>query len=184
MDRMEEKLIEDALNGDKNAFGNLIYKYERKIYAIAFKVFKNEQDACDVAQDVCIKIYQKLDQFNFDSSFSTWLYRLASNTTIDAYRKRRRKISHEYSLEQTVVSKEATPEEAVIRKERQQMVWLGINHLKPEHKEIIILRDIEGLTYDEIGTQLNISPGTVKSRLARGRKSLKDILLELMEQNE
>lgn len=193
MDQLEKKLIEKAVAGDAGAFESLILKYERKIYAIGFKVFKNEQDAYDVAQEICIKVYRKLDQFNFDSSFSTWLYRLATNTAIDEYRKQKRRMSHETSADKQLDSDESTvkmeirdssdtPEQAVLRKESIEMVWEALAGLKEDQKTIIVMKDIEGKSYDEIGTELDIGLGTVKSRLARARTALKKVLMENREQ--
>lgn len=194
MNEIENKLIQKAKNGDTDAFSQLIYQYEQKIYAIAFKVFKNETDAYDVAQEICIKLYQKIDQFRFESAFSTWLYRIATNTAIDEYRKQKRKTSHEASiiesdesheetLELQIPDKADTPEEAYLRKEKIKYVWDAIKQLSEDHQEIIILKDIEQKSYEEIVLQLEISMGTVKSRLARARIALKKILQELWEHN-
>lgn len=194
LDALEKKLIEKAIKGDQKAFENLIVKYEGKIYAIAFKVFKNEADAYDVAQEICIKLYNKISSFRFESSFSTWLYRLSTNTAIDEYRKAKRKRSYESSYDKPVDTGEEmmrtqlkdhrdTPEEAFIRKEKAQFVWEGLEQLKPDQKEIIILKDIEQKSYQEISDILEIGLGTVKSRLARSRIALKNILEELWEQN-
>lgn len=194
MNDLENKLIEKAKNGDQDAFGQLIYQYEQKIYAIAFKVFKNETDAYDVAQEICIKLYQKLDQFRFESAFSTWLYRIATNTAIDEYRKQKRKQTHESSYDEPIESENETlavqikdtsdtPEEAFLRKEKVKYVWEALNELSEDHKEIIILKDIEQKSYDEISHELHISIGTVKSRLARARGSLKKVLSDLWEHN-
>jgi RNA polymerase sigma-70 factor, ECF subfamily len=191
---LEKKLIEKAKNGNSDAFGQLIYQYEQKIYAIAFKVFKNEADAFDVAQEICIKLYQKLDQFRFESAFSTWLYRIATNTAIDEYRRQKRKQTHESSYDEPIDSENEsmaiqiqdtsdTPEEAYLRKEKIKYVWDALQELTNDHKEIIILKDIEQKSYEEIGIQLSLSIGTVKSRLARARSSLKKELSSLWEHN-
>lgn len=194
MNEIENKLIQKAKNGDSDAFGQLIYQYEQKIYAIAFKVFKNETDAFDVAQEICIKLFQKIDQFRFESSFSTWLYRIATNTAIDEYRKQKRKTTHEASLTESVEpdeepieiqlpDKSDTPEEAYLRKEKIKYVWDAIRKLSDDHQEILILKDIEQKSYDEIAVHLDIGMGTVKSRLARARTALKKELQELWEHN-
>lgn len=193
MNAIEDKLIKKAQEGDSEAFEKLIIKYENRIYAIAFKVFKNEMDAYDVAQEICIKIYRKLDQFRFDSAFSTWLHRISMNTAIDEYRKQKRKFQRETSYDEPVEYGEKqidrqlkdtsdTPEEAFIRKERVQSVWNGLEQLKTEQRQIIILKDIESKSYQEISNLLDISIGTVKSRLARARIALKKVLEELWEQ--
>lgn len=194
MDALEEKLIRKAIEGDGNAFEKLILKYEGKIYAIAFKVFKNETDAYDIAQEICIKVYHKLHLFRFESSFSTWLYRLATNTAIDEYRKLKRKSSHESSMDvpvdtgedqvsMQIADKRDTPEEAFLRKEKARYVWEALENLSPDQKDIIILKDIEGKSYQEICEILDINLGTVKSRLARSRIALKKVLQDLWEHN-
>jgi len=191
---IENKLIEKAKNGNQEAFGQLIFNYEQKIYAIAFKVFKNETDAYDVAQEICIKLFQKLDQFRFESSFSTWLYRIATNTAIDEYRKQKRKSTHESSYDEPVDSdndsvslqikdESDTPEEAYLRKEKIKYVWDALNEITEDHRSIIILKDIEQKSYEEISIELDIGIGTVKSRLARARSALKKVLSELWEHN-
>ena len=194
MNDIENKLIEKAKNGNQEAFGQLIFNYEQKIYAIAFKVFKNETDAYDVAQEICIKLFQKLDQFRFESSFSTWLYRIATNTAIDEYRKQKRKSTHESSYDEPVDSdndsvslqikdESDTPEEAYLRKEKIKYVWDALNEITEDHRSIIILKDIEQKSYEEISIELDIGIGTVKSRLARARSALKKVLSELWEHN-
>ena len=102
MDAIEEKLIKKAQKGSKKAFEKLILQHEDHIYAIALKVLKNEADAYDAAQEICLKIYQKIDQFKFESAFSTWVHRLAVNTAIDEYRKLKRKLQKEYSYDQPI----------------------------------------------------------------------------------
>jgi len=191
---IENKLIEKAKNGNQEAFGQLIFNYEQKIYAIAFKVFKNETDAFDVAQEICIKLFQKLDQFRFESAFSTWLYRIATNTAIDEYRKQKRKSTHESSYDEPLDSEtdsmalqikdeSDTPEEAYLRKEKIKYVWDALNEITDDHRSIIILKDIEQKSYEEISIELDIGIGTVKSRLARARTALKKVLSELWEHN-
>jgi RNA polymerase sigma-70 factor (ECF subfamily) len=191
---LEEKLIQKAIEGDKAAFEKLIFNYEGKIYAIAFKVFKNEADAYDVAQEICIKVYKKIESFRYESSFSTWLYRLATNTAIDEYRKAKRKHTKESSIDVPIdvgeeqvtmqlTDQRDTPEEAFLRKEKIKYVWDALAKLTDEQKNIIILKDIEGKSYQEISDILNIHLGTVKSRLARSRIALKKVLQDLWEQN-
>lgn len=194
MELIEKKLIEKAIAGDHKAFESLILRYENKIYAIAFKVFKNESDAYDTAQEICIKVYKKLEQFNFDSSFGTWLYRLATNTAIDEYRKQKRRNQREMSYDGTkdtgedeihmqIPDSKDTPEQALLRKEKVKQVWQALELLKEDQKQIIVLKDIQGLSYQELCEELDIGLGTVKSRLARSRIALKKVLEEKWEQN-
>lgn len=174
---MEKTLIAKAAKGDTRAFERLIIPYEKKVYRIAWHVFRHDEDASDAAQEVFVKLYRNLGKFRFDSAFSTWLYRLAMNTCIDEYRKRKRHMEHTVKLDYPLSADGETPEETVIRKERIQAVRLAISQLGDDHKRIIILRDIQGLSYDEVAEILGISLGTVKSRLSRARQALKENLV-------
>ncbi len=194
MEQMEERLIKKAQKGDVKAFDHLLRQYEQRIYAIAFKVFKNEPDAYDVAQEIAIKVYSKIDQFRFESAFGTWLHRLAMNTAIDEYRKMKRKMKREESYdkpmdygEETIVKQyedpHDTPEEAYLRSERVREVWTALDKLKEDHRTIIVMKDIEDKAYQEISDLLDINIGTVKSRLARARLALKEEIQRMREQN-
>lgn len=190
---MEKIMIKKAIKGDRDAFEKLIIKYEKRVYNIAYQMFGNEHDAMDVAQEVFIKVYQSLHKFNNNSAFSTWLHRITVNTCIDAHRKRKKDQQVE-SMDETkendngvltkqYVDKGLTPEEAVIKKENITLVREAIDALKEDHKVIIILRDIKGYAYDEIADILDVSIGTVKSRIARARSQLKNTILQKREQN-
>nr|WP_246208720.1 sigma-70 family RNA polymerase sigma factor [Anaerotalea alkaliphila] len=190
---METMYIRKATQGDARAFEALIRPYERKVYNMALRMFHQEADAWDAAQEILLKAYRNLPGFKFESSFSTWLYRVAANTCIDLYRKQKRKRERECSLDQTmeerpdglhrlVASKGDTPEEALVRKETILEVHRAIEALSPDHRMVIVLRDLQGLGYKEIADILECSEGTVKSRISRARESLKRILLENREQ--
>jgi RNA polymerase sigma-70 factor (ECF subfamily) len=194
MDAIEEKLIKKAQKGSKKAFEKLILQHEDHIYAIALKVLKNEADAYDAAQEICLKIYQKIDQFKFESAFSTWVHRLAVNTAIDEYRKLKRKLQKEYSYDQPITEDGSTmkdfiqdsgdtPESNLVRQEQIQMVWEALEKLKDEQKNIIIMKDLQGQSYQEISESLQLNMGTVKSRLARSRIALKNVLQDMWEQS-
>lgn len=194
MDAIEEKLIKKAQKGNRKAFEKLILQHEDHIYAIALKVLKNEADAYDAAQEICLKIYQKIDQFKFESAFSTWVHRLAVNTAIDEYRKLKRKLQKEYSYDQPITEDGSTmkdfiqdtgdtPESNLVRQEQIQMVWEALEKLKDEQKNIIIMKDLQGQSYQEISESLQLNMGTVKSRLARSRIALKNVLQDMWEQS-
>jgi len=184
----EYKLIKKAIDGDTSAFESLIIPYEKKVYNIALQMFKNEHDAYDAAQEVLIKVYKNLSKFKFESAFSTWLHRLAMNTCIDEYRKRKRHMTHTTSMDQNTnddskpvkqfEDHHPTPEQAVLSKERVQEVRDALDQMKEEQKLMIVYRDLQGMTYDEIATLCDCNLGTVKSRIARSRKSLKDIIVK------
>lgn len=188
------KVIRSAIKGDHQAFEQIVYTYEKKVYNIAYQMFGNSHDASDASQEVFIKIYQKLNQFKFDSAFSTWLHRISVNTCIDLYRKKKRQNKDSFSIDKDIATEESsvsfelvdsgqTPEEQILQNEQVSEVREAIQELKEEQKTIIILRDIQGFSYEEIADILDCNIGTVKSRIARGRKSLKEIILKKREQN-
>ncbi|GKX30017.1 RNA polymerase sigma factor [Vallitalea longa] len=190
---IEKTIIKKAKKGNKDAFEKLVMNYEKRVYNIAYQMFGNEHDANDMSQEVFIKVYKSLDKFNFKSSFSTWIHRITVNTCIDEYRKKKKNYQVE-SMDETMeqqdgtvhkqfVDKSLTPEEKAIKNENVRFIRESIDELKEEHKMIIILRDIKGYSYDDIADILDISIGTVKSRISRARASLKKIIKETQEQN-
>jgi len=192
-DKSEQKLIKNAVNGDSKAFEKLILPYEKKVYNIALQMFKNEQDAYDAAQEVLIKVYNNLDKFKFESAFSTWLHRLAMNTCIDEYRKRKRHMEHTTPIEirvgaeddhipRQLIDHKLTPEQEVLQNETVMEVRNAMDQLKEDQKILIIYRDIYGYSYDEIAKILACNLGTTKSRISRARQALKDIIVKKREQ--
>lgn len=180
MDYPEKELVRKSKDGDIDAFEELIRTYEKRIYNIALKMVGNRDDASDIAQEVCVKIYKSLDKFKENSSFSTWVYRITSNVCIDVARKRKNNVvslavaGDEGEYEIPVASEDKSPEEIVESKELSRIVKSCILELTPEQRIIIQLRDIYDYSYDEIAKMLNLSMGTVKSRLNRARNALKD----------
>lgn len=194
MNDIENEIVKKAIGGDRDAFERLVLSYEKKIFNIAYQILHNEQDAYDVSQDVFIKLYKNITSFAFDSAFGTWLHRLAVNTAIDAYRKKKRQQENVFSINENVTTEESddltvqipdeslTPEAQVLRQETVMEVRSAIEELKEEFKVILVLRDIRGHTYEEISGILGCEIGTVKSRLARARNALKNIILVRREQ--
>lgn len=188
-ERIELKLIEEAKSGSHQAFEKLIIEHEKRIYAICLRMLGQEQEAYDAAQEVCIKIWRQLKYFEGQSKFTTWLYRVVTNQCLDHIRKQKRKeevslykkyddSGHEETYEQ---EEHYNPiEEHMERMAMQDVMTRALNELKKEYKEILVLRDMQGHTYDEIAEVLDLSSGTVKSRLSRARQALKNIL----EQNK
>lgn len=179
------ELVKNTLSGDRMAYRDLVEKYQQRIYSIAYGVLHNREDALDVCQDVFIKAYRKLEKFRGDSSFYTWLYRIAINMAIDYRRKRKIGVEVEYDdaigpdeeIEQPGMKTASDiPSESLDRKEMNELVMEAIEMLPDEQKAVIILREIEGLAYDEIAKTVGISIGTVMSRLHYGRRKLRDIL--------
>lgn len=184
----EKELIRAAQDGDLKAFETLIGLYENNIYKLCLKILQNEEEAADAFQEVCLKIWKQLRHYKGDAKLSTWIYRLTTNQCIDILRKNKRHITHisifqrdeedeEWLLEG--IAKENVAME-VETKALQEVVQIGLKELKPEYRAIIVLKDVEDYSYEEISGILQISLGTVKSRLSRARKALKKIL----EQNK
>jgi len=187
----DKKLIRLAKNGDIEAFEELIEIYQPKVYNLAYKMFGSVEDASDFAQEALIKVYKNINTFKEESQFSTWIYRVAYNLYVDELRKRKKfevqSIDEHYedSSESkiTIIDIHPTPDQHLENKEKTEMIHNAINQLSHEHRAAIILRDINGHTYDEIAKIQSCSLGTVKSRINRARSQLKEILSEYLEQN-
>ena len=180
----EDLLLEKARRGDQEAFGELVRLYEKKVYALTLRMCKNPDDAAEAAQEAFLAAWQGLKFFRGEASFSTWLYRLASNACVDLLRKEQRhKAAAGPSLNDAdtyieVADDAATPQELAERSELREQIEEGLQSLSPEHREVLILRELHQLSYDEIAQTLDLDTGTVKSRISRGRKALRNFLLQ------
>ena len=180
----EELLLEKARQGDQEAFGELVRLYEKKVYALTLRMCKKPDDAAEAAQEAFLAAWQGLKFFRGEASFSTWLYRLASNACVDLLRKEQRhKAAAGPSLNDAdtyieVADDAATPQELAERSELREQIEEGLQSLSPEHREVLILRELHQLSYDEIAQTLDLDTGTVKSRISRGRKALRNFLLQ------
>lgn len=179
----EKKLIQEAIHGDVKSFEELIKTYQLYAYNISLKMMGNEEDAKDTAQDALIKVYKNLKAFKGDSSFSTWLYRIVMNTCKDELRRRKNLISIDEKMElgdgEVGLQLESTSYNPVIEYERsdiKEKMQIALSRLPENNKAVIILRDIHGYSYEEISKIEDIAIGTIKSRINRGRKLLKDII--------
>ncbi|RKD33168.1 RNA polymerase sigma factor [Thermohalobacter berrensis] len=187
----EDRLIAESIKGNIDAFEKLIEKYEKTAYNIALKMLKNHEDAMDISQEALIKVYKSISKFNRKSAFSTWLYRIVVNTCIDFLNKKKKKvfsIDNPITTETGEIKREIedntyTPEVIIDRKETKEIIYDSIDKLDTIYKTVIILRDIQGFSYKEIAQILDCSIGTVKSRISRGRKILKKIIVKEMQQN-
>jgi len=169
-------LVRRCQNGDMAAFEQLFYKYQDRVYSTAYRMMNDQEDAQDLTQEIFLRAYQRIGKFDFRSAFSTWLYRLAVNLCIDELRKRKRSANTTPLEEAVLQADENTPEDHVMSRDREKRVWDAINSLKDKERSIIILRDIEGLSYKEIAEVLKCSLGRVKSRIHEARQKLKAIL--------
>jgi len=182
--REDAILIKAFLKGDKVAFDKLVVKYTKRVFNVCFRLLGDYEEANDSAQDTFIKVYRALRKFRFEASFSTWLYRIAVNTCKNklksvAHRQKKRVISWDNPVSADrppvleIQDERQSPAIELEKKERMKFIQEAINVLPPEHKEVITLRDIEGLSYEEIAEITGLSLGTVKSRLARARSDLR-----------
>jgi len=182
----ELRIIKNVLAGDRNAFEALILKNQKNVYNLALKITKNEEDALDISQEAFLKAYQQLEGFRGESRFSVWLYRMTYNLCIDFLRRtqKARVVSLDYQDDSgdaprlEIPDLRNLPEDCFLRKETRKAISDGIGKLKESHREILIMREITDMSYSEIAEALNLSEGTVKSRLARARLSLAGILAE------
>ena len=185
MNNNERWLIEESRKGNVDAFEELIKGYKKSAYNIALRVMRNVEDAEDASQEALIKIFKNISSFNMESTFKVWMYRIVVNTCIDF---KRRKNVNTLSIDETIdlgsgreIQREIpdesnNPDALIERNYNTQLVNDAINMLEDDFKTIIILRDIKGFTYDEISQILSCNLGTVKSRLSRARKRLKELL--------
>lgn len=181
----EEQLIRYAQQGDNDAFEQLLLLHQKKVYNLCLRMSANPDDALDLSQEAFIKAWRSIGQYQFEASFSTWLFRLTSNVCIDHLRrkKRRQETSLTESFEGSDEAEEFTlpdaaplPEEQAIANETKLALAQAMERLGPEHREILQLRVVEDLSYEQIAEILDIRVGTAKSRLARARLSLRKIL--------
>lgn len=183
----ELSIIDRFKEGEESAFEELLLKYQDRIYNLCRHMLGNSSDAEDAAQDTFIKAHQKLKDFKPEASLYTWLYRIAVNTCLD-YKKRpffeslfmKSDEGEEYIAE--AVSKEPTPEKLYESKQLRLVLCKSIGKLSLKLRTAIILKEIEGLSYEEIAEVLDVSVGTVKSRISRAREELKALMKKFREQ--
>ena len=188
----DAELVSLCKQGSIDAFEVLVKKYQKRMFNIAYRMISNYEDACEVVQDAFVSVYKSIHTFKEKARFSTWLY----NTVMNLSKNRLKQLQfksyrEELSIDDPVytddsmmkvepVSGEPSMLEKLEREDIQQKIQRCINSLDSEYKEVIILRDIQGFSYDEIRDMLKIQEGTVKSRLFRARSTLKDCLKRLM----
>lgn len=181
----EKALIGRILSGDQEAFAILVEQHQKQVYNLCLRMVSNPTDAEDLAQEAFVKAWKGLRFYKFESSFSTWLYRLTSNVCIDFLRRQKRRTAlsltsseADDAMELDLPDPRPGPEELVIHREDQNTVANAMAQLDEEHRLVLTLRVIEALSYEQISEVLGIKAGTVKSRLARARNRLRNILLQ------
>ena len=177
MSSSDKILIERSQNGDVKAFEELISGHEKRIYNIAYRLTGNYHDASDMAQETIIKIYKSISKYRGDAAFTTWIYRITVNTCMDELNRRKRKKESFYDIEEGEVFNEIAdysmnPENIIEQERIKQYLENLILALNPEYRIVMVLREHSGFSYQEIADYLNISIGTVKSRINRARIAL------------
>lgn len=190
MSDTERYLLEKAKNGDVEAFEQLIEGCQKKVFNIALRMIGNYDDANELAQEVFIRIYKSIKTFKEESLFSTWVYKVTTNICLDELRKRKKmKVTYldeeikteDSEIKRQVEDERPTPDVQVEKNEVRKVVHNAIKGLSEEQRVMIVLRDIQGFSYEEIAKFLKCPEGTVKSRINRARSSLREILKTEME---
>jgi RNA polymerase sigma-70 factor, ECF subfamily len=176
----EATFVADLQAGSEEAFAYLLGVYQTPVFDLVSHIVENSSDAADVLQDVFVKVFRKIGQFQGDSSLKTWIYRIAVHEASNYRRGWLRRFRREpVSLDEPAdgspcpQSGEETPFQALEKEERQKLVRRALASLAPPYRSVVVLREIEGMSYDEIAQVLGVAEGTVKSRLVRGRELLK-----------
>ena len=181
----DEALIRRAAAHDEAAFEKLMLLHQKNVYNLCFRIAGNAEDALDLSQEVFLRLWRTLEQYQFDAAFSTWLYRMTQNICIDFLRRQKRQqhlsmtVSDDEEQQQRellVPDPTPLPEEQVIFNEKQEAIRRAMNALPVDYREILQLRVVQNLPYEQIAEILNVPAGTVKSRLARARIQLKKLL--------
>lgn len=177
----EQAWVAAARGGDQGAFEELVRLYEKRVLALTRRMCKNPEDAAEAAQEAFFAAWRGLKNFRGESSFSTWLYRLASNACVDLLRREGRQAAaslDDEELNLDIPASIPTPQEEAERRELGERIEEGLLSLPPEYRAVLVLREIHQLRYEEIAGVLEVDVGTVKSRISRGRKRLRRFLLE------
>jgi RNA polymerase sigma-70 factor (ECF subfamily) len=190
-------LVKRAQSGDQRAFRLLVERYQRKVYAVALGMVKNREEALDVSQEAFVKVYKYLAHFKGDSSFYTWLYRITVNICLDVARKRGAMKGEEVELDETVQmdSSEANigalgsrlgtnPQKAALRRELAEQIENALQELPEKHRAILLLREVEGMSYEDLSRTLEVPKGTVMSRLFHARTKVQKLLSKYLELDE
>ena len=186
------ELVDRCRNGDEMAFSQLVQRYQRKVFTVALGMVKNPEDAMDIAQEGFVKVHRYIGNFQGSSSFYTWLYRIIVNLCIDHLRKNGRYAKDEY--DERIHTKESghgrgvlssdldkNPSANLGRRELAEYMQKAIEELPPYHRAVILMREVEGMSYADMADTLNISKGTVMSRLHHARQKLQTLLQPYLE---
>lgn len=186
------QLVQRCKEGDERAFRTLVERYQKKVFAVALGMVKDREEAMDIAQDAFVKVHKYLDHFKGDASFYTWIYRITANLAIDRIRARNVREGVEFD-ERFRGDEEPTgeagilgtrlgtnPQKAALRRELAEQIGRALDRLPPKHREILVLREVEGMSYEDLARVLKIPKGTVMSRLFHARAKMQRILGEYL----
>lgn len=191
--RKDDELIASFKEGDTLAFQDLVLKYEQRVYNHCLRMVNDEVESYDLTQEVFLKVFRKIKNYEHTYSFYTWLYRITVNCCIDFLRRKKRHIQgislsgninddpSEAGKEQDIPDHTYIPEDALVNQELDEVLKGAISQLSEKLRSIIILKEVEGFSYDEIAEVLGCSRGTVKSRLFRARERLKELLADYVK---
>lgn len=182
----DKELVEKAKRGDQSAFERLVVDNQNKVFSLALRLVNDREEAADLAQEAFVKAWQGLASFQGESSFSTWVYRLTTNVCIDHLRKKKRREAVEAAVSlddedsgwAEPADWEQDPQRQLEKSERGKALARALDRLPDWQRQALTLRELSGLSYQEIGSALDLDMGTVKSRIARARLNLRKILLE------
>lgn len=180
----DAELIAATLAGERDSFGTLVLRYQDRLHNTLLRVLGNHHDAHEILQEAFLQAYRKLDTYRGNAQFYTWMYRVALNLACSHRRKQKGGMSSVEQMRERageeLVADESPPEQGMIRQERAEQVQAALMRISEEHREILVLREIEECSYDTIAEILKLPVGTVRSRLFRARMQLKQELEELL----
>lgn len=180
----DARVIDAVLDGDRAAYGQLVQKYQHQLFAALVRVTGCAEEAEDVAQESFVQALLKLDTFQRTAAFYTWLYRIAFNLSATRARRKRARTSLDELRAAggpDPISRDNSPEEPMMAKERAQQVQVALGELAEEYRQVIVLREMEGCDYDQIAEILQVPIGTVRSRLFRAREQLRGLLAPVLD---
>ena len=175
-DPTDEDLVRRFGGGDGRAFDDLLRRYERKVYAVAYRMCSDPDDARDVTQEVFLSAYTALKTYRFEAQLGTWFHRVAVNASLDRLRRRKRRAESPLELVGDAADSGPAPEEKAEQAERSVVVQRALAALSPDHRAVLVLHDLQDLDYAAVAEALNVPLGTVKSRIHRARAELAVLL--------
>jgi len=195
LDGLGESFLERLRAGEREAFEHLVVRFQADVYGFLYRLLGDREEARDATQETFLKVYRHIGRFRGECELKTWIYRIALNQAANRHRWWRRNGDRLVSMEsvreeagatlgQTLVDPRADPEQQAIARQEERLLAEALGRIKPVFRTALLLRDVEGLSYEEIAAMLRVSIGTVKSRIARGRESLRQEVQRLRAQRD